>query len=150
MPTTTPESSRWLFYALASAVCAAMINVLAKLGLKNVNDDLATALRSIVQAAFVVAVCAVEGVFAQLSQLHGNTKAYGSIVLAGVMGGLSWLFVFRALRLADVAKVSPIDKLSMPIGILLAVLILKERPSLLNWLGIGLISVGAYFVALKR
>jgi transporter family protein len=144
MPSDTTGSYRWLIYAILSALCAASINILGKLGLKDVNSDLATALRSVVQAAFVVAICAIEGVFRHVEQLHGNGKAYMSILLAGVMGGLSWIFVFRALQLADVAKVAPIDKLSMPIGILLAVIVLGERPSAWNWLGIAMVAGGAY------
>jgi transporter family protein len=138
----------WLLYAIAAAVCAAMINVLAKLGMKGVDKDLATAVRSVVQAAFVVGFALVIGVMKNVGQLHG--KAMASIVLTGVCGGLSWIFVFRALQLADVSKVAPIDKLSMPLGIILAVLLLHERPSPINWLGIALITGGAYLATLQR
>ena len=137
----------WLIYALAAAVCAAMINVLAKVGMKGVNEDLATAVRSVVQALFCVGFAAVMGLGRHLNQI--NAKAMGSIILTGVCGGLSWIFVFRALRLADASKVAPIDKLSMPIGIILAVIVLQERPSLINWLGIAMITAGAYFAAMK-
>ena len=137
----------WLLYALAAAVCAALINVLAKLGMKGVDQDLATAVRSVVQAMFVVGFAAVAGVVRDFHQI--NAKAMGSIVLTGVCGGLSWIFVFRALKLADASKVAPIDKLSMPLGIILAVIILHERPSLINWLGIALITGGAYLATIK-
>ncbi|CAN5473728.1 EamA family transporter [soil metagenome] len=137
----------WIVYAILAALCAAMINILGKIGLKGVNSDLATAMRSVVQAAFVVSFAALAGVFKHATALQGNTKAYLSIIAAGVLGGLSWIFVFRALTLADNSKVSPIDKLSMPIGILLAVLILGERPTVKNWAGIGLIVVGAYLAS---
>jgi len=70
------------------------------------------------------------------------------IVLSGAAGAASWLFYFRAVQLGDVSKVAPIDKLSMPIAIILAALLLGERPTLVNWLGVGLIVVGAYFAAL--
>jgi len=140
----------WLVYAILAALCAAMINILGKVGLKDVNSDLATALRSIVQAAFVVAFAAIVGVFSKLGDLHGNTKAYLSIIAAGVLGGLSWIFAFRALSLAEASKVAPIDKLSMPISVILAFLILKERPLPVNWLGIVLIVVGAYCATIAR
>src|SRR4051812_38700028 len=143
-----PFTQSWFLYALAAAVCAAMINVLAKFGMKDVDKDFATAIRSVVQAVFVVGFAAIIGVVRNFGQLHG--KAIASIVLTGVCGGLSWIFAFRALQLADVAKVAPIDKLSMPLGILLAVLILKERPSAMNWLGILLIVGGAYLAALPK
>ena len=142
-----PETNTWLWYAIASAVCAAMINVLAKFGMKDVDKDFATAIRSVVQALFVVGFAATVGVIKNFGQLHG--KAVASIVLTGVCGGLSWIFVFRAIQLADVSKVSPIDKLSMPLGIILAVILLSERPSAINWIGIVLMTGGAYLAAMK-
>ena len=71
------------------------------------------------------------------------------VVASGIAGGLSWIFAFRAIRLADVSKVAPIDKLSLPIGILLAVAILGERPTALNWLGIALVVTGAYLATMR-
>ena len=142
-----PFTQTWFLYALAAAVCAAMINILAKFGMKDVDKDLATAVRSVVQALFVVGFATVIGVVRNFGQLHG--KALTSIVLTGVCGGLSWIFVFRAIQLADVSKVAPIDKLSMPLGILLAVFFLHERPTAINWLGIVLITGGAYLATLK-
>lgn len=144
------QTHTWLIYAILAAVCAGMINVVGKLGLKNVNSDLATAIRSVVQAGFVVSVAAALGVFRQIGDLQGNTRAYLSILLSGVLGGLSWIFVFRALQLADASKVGPIDKLSLPISVILAVLILKERPSLINWTGIGLVVIGGYLASVKH
>jgi len=138
----------WLLYAIAAAVCAAMINVLAKIGMHGVDKDLATAIRSVVQAAFVVGFASVAGVMRNFSQVHG--KAAASIVLTGVCGGLSWIFVFRALQLADASKVAPIDKLSLPLGIMLAVIFLRERPTAINWVGIALIVGGAYLAAMPR
>jgi transporter family protein len=70
------------------------------------------------------------------------------IVLSGAAGAASWLFYFRAVQLGDVSKVAPIDKLSMPLAIILAAVVLGERPTLVNWLGVGLIVAGAYFAAL--
>src|SRR5204862_644044 len=113
----------------------------------DVDKDFATAVRSVVQAMFVVGFAAIVGVLRNFGQLHG--KAVASIILTGVCGGLSWIFVFRAIQLADVSKVAPIDKLSMPLGIVLAVVVLHERPSLLNWLGIALLVGGAYLATHK-
>lgn len=141
---------KWLLYALAGAGCAAMINILGKLGLrKEVNSDLATAIRSVVQAVFVVGFAMTLGVHKHVGQLKGDLKAWLSLIAAGVCGGLSWIFVFRALKLADNAKVAPIDKLSMPLSIMLGVLLLGEAPGKVNWLGIGLIVVGTYLASLK-
>ena len=71
------------------------------------------------------------------------------VVASGIAGGLSWIFAFRAIQIADVSKVAPIDKLSLPLGILFAVAILGERPTLVNWIGIALVVVGAYLATLR-
>jgi transporter family protein len=143
------QQHAWLVYALLAAACAAFINVLAKIGMKDVNADLATAVRSIVQAAFVAGFAAVVGAWGGAGELRARPLAITMIVLSGVAGGLSWIFVFRAVQLADVVKVAPIDKLSLPLGILLAVLVLGERPSAMNWLGIALVIGGAYLTTLR-
>ena len=137
----------WLLYAIGAAVAASLINILAKFGMEGVNKDLATAVRSVVQAMFVVAFASSIGVFRNFAQISG--KAITSIILTGVCGGLSWIFAFRALQLANVSKVAPIDKLSMPLGIVLAVILLGERPTIINWTGIAMISAGAYLAAMK-
>ena len=137
----------WLLYALGAALFAAMINVFGKWGMKEVNSDLATAVRSVIQAIFVVGFAAAVGQMKNFGQLNG--RAIGSIALTGVCGGLSWICGFRALQLADATKVAPIDKLSMPLGVILAVILLGERPSPMNWAGIAMIAIGAYFAVHK-
>src|SRR4051812_47110848 len=132
----------WIYYALASAIFAAAINVLAKLGMKEVDKDFATAIRSVVQAIVVVGFASFVGVIKNFGQLHA--KALASITATGICGALSWICVFRALQLAPAVKVGPIDKLSMPLGIVLAVIFLRESPSKLNWLGIIMMAAGAY------
>jgi transporter family protein len=125
------------------------INVLAKIGMKEVDADLATAARSIVQAAFVAGFALCIGAWGKLGVLGSRPLAITMVVASGVAGGLSWIFAFRAIQLAGVTKVAPIDKLSLPIGILLAVAILGERPTVLNWLGIALVVIGAYFATVR-
>ena len=137
----------WLYYALGSAIFAAAINVLAKFGMKDVDKDFATAVRSIVQAIVVVGFASVVGVMKNFGQLHA--RALLSISATGICGALSWICVFRALQLAEASKVGPIDKLSMPLGVVLAVIVLHERPSGLNWTGVVLMAVGAYFAGHK-
>jgi transporter family protein len=140
----------WLIYALAAAGCAAMINVFGKVGMEAIDSDLATAVRSVVQAGFVVAFAFAVGSLSKIPMLRNRPIAWTMLTLSGVAGGLSWIFAFRAIQLSEVSKVAPIDKLSMPLGIILAVILLRERPSLLNWFGILLIVVGAYLTAVPR
>ena len=144
------SDTRWLHFALLAAACAASINLFGKIGMRGVDADVATAVRSVVQAAFVVSFVAVLGSWSKIDQLAGRPVALTMVVCSGVAGGLSWIFAFRALRLADASQVAPIDKLSMPLGVLLAVLVLHERPTLTNWVGILLIAAGAYLAARPR
>lgn len=136
---------QWLIYALLSAAAAALVGIFGKLGMKEVDSNLATAVRSVVMTLFLMAVCTSLGVWNRLPTISG--KALGMIVLSGLAGATSWLFYFRAIQAGTVSQVAPIDKLSMPLAVVLAVLVLGERPSGVNWLGIGLIVVGAYLAA---
>jgi transporter family protein len=143
------QDYRWLQFAILAAVCAAAINIFGKIGMEGVDADLSTAIRSIVQAGFVVSFITVLGSWHKIKDLTSRPLAISMIVLSGIAGGLSWIFAFRALKLAHVSQVAPIDKLSMPLGILLAVIILGERPSIINWIGIFLIAGGAYLATWK-
>jgi transporter family protein len=137
---------RWLVYALLSAVSAAFVGIFGKLGMAEVDSNLATAIRSIVMTLFLVAVCGLTGVWSKVATLHG--KAILMIVLSGIAGAVSWLFYFRAIQLGRVSQVAPIDKLSMPFAVIIAVLILGDRPGPLNWLGVLLIVAGGYLASL--
>ena len=137
---------KWLVYALLSAASAAFVGIFGKIGMSEVDSNLATAIRSVVMTLFLVAVCGVLGVWSKVHTLHG--RAMLAIVLSGVAGAVSWLFYFRAIQLGHVSQVAPIDKLSMPFAVILAVLILGDRPSALNWLGVLLIVAGGYLASL--
>jgi bacterial/archaeal transporter family protein len=141
-------AQKWLQYALLSALCASLVGIFGKVGMKGIDANLATAFRSVVQALFVLAVCTALGTWTHAGPLHG--KAVLSIIAAGVAGGASWLFYFKALQAGTVAQVAPIDKLSMPLAVLLAVILLGDRPTWVNWAGILMIAAGAYLAALPR
>jgi transporter family protein len=137
----------WLIYALLSAAAAALVPIFAKIGMAQVDANLATVLRGI---AFCI-VLLIFGTYIRTWQhLHGvGSKAILFITLSGIAGATSWVFYFNAIKIGEVSWVAPIDKLSMPLAILLAVLILGERPSAINWAGILLIAVGAYLATIK-
>jgi transporter family protein len=135
----------WLLYASLSAACAALIPIFGKLGMSEVNSTLATGIRSVFMTAALAAVVLFTKTYAKTEGL--SAKSLSMICLAGLAGAASWLFYFRAIQIVDVSKVAPIDKLSMPLGILLAVLLLGERPTWINWVGILLIAAGAYLAA---
>jgi transporter family protein len=138
-------TQRWLVYALLSAAAAALVGILGKVGMKGIDPTLATTLRSVVMTVFLIGVCAASGAWPKPQSIDG--KAAAMIVLSGLAGAASWLFYFRALQAGPVSQVAPIDKLSMPLAVLLAVLALGERPSWANWAGILLIAGGAYLAA---
>jgi len=138
---------RWLIYAILAAACASCVPIFAKLGMREIDDNLATAIRSVVMTLFVFGICTALGVWSKLHSLH--VRALAMIALSGVAGASSWLFYFKAIHWGKVSQVAPIDKLSMPIAIVLAMLVLGDRPSRWNWLGIALIAGGAYLATLS-
>ncbi|WP_019119905.1 EamA family transporter [Brevibacillus massiliensis] len=139
----------WLVYALLSAVMAALVAVFGKIGLKDIDANSATAVRSIIMALFLVGVVAVQGKFAQMAELFSQTKALSFVLLSGVAGALSWLFYFLALKYGNVSQVGPVDKLSVVIAVVLALLFLGEKISWVNAAGVVLIVAGTILVAGK-
>ena len=140
--------SKGIAFAVMAAMCASVVGIFAKIGMKEVPPVLATALRSIVMMFFCVAIATIMGMGSKLQSLHG--KAIAMIVLSGIAGAASWMFGFIAYDKIGVSKTSPIDKLSVPLAVVLAVVFLGERPSKINWAGIVLIAAGAYLAALRN
>lgn len=138
-------AQKWFLYAVLAAATAALVSIFGKVGMKEVNPVLATALRSMVMMVFTLVVCTVKKRWTHLPQVHAT--AFVMITLSGIAGATSWLFGFEALDIARVSQVAPIDKLSVPLAAVLAVIFLHERPSGINWMGIVLIAVGAYLTA---
>jgi transporter family protein len=141
------SEQRWLVYALLSAACAALVAIFGRLGLKGVDPNLATGVRSIVMAVLLVGFLTVTRGWAKLPPLASRDTVM--ILLSAAAGAASWLFYFNALKLADVSHVAPIDKLGTPIAVILAVIFLRERPTAINWLGVALMLGGAYLVSLR-
>ena len=138
----------WLVYAVLSAVMAAFVSVFGKIGLQGLDANTATVIRAIIMALFLVAVMVVQRNFGHITEILTNKKAITFIILSGVAGALSWLFYFVALKYGKVSQVAPVDKLSVVIAAVIAVLFLGESVSLLSASGIGLITVGIIMVAL--
>lgn len=132
----------WKICALLSAVFASLTAIFGKLGVKDVDSNLATAVRVTVILLFAWGITLCTGATGQLRQFTGKTWLF--LTLSGIATGLSWLFYFRALQLGDAAKVAPIDKLSVPLTILLATLILHESLTWQTLLGAALIVTGTF------
>ena len=138
----------WFIFAFLSAIFAALVSILVKIGLKDVNSNLATAIRTTVVLLFTWGIVFAQGLSKEISQV--SKSAWIFLTLSGIATGLSWLFYFRALQLGDASKVMPIDKLSIVIGIIFATIFLGEELSWMGILGTILISVGAIMIAFAK
>jgi transporter family protein len=140
-------TSSWQFWAVLSAVFAALTAIFAKVGVENVGADFATFIRTVVIIAVLGGILAATGGW--MSPATISTKSWTFLVLSGLATGASWVCYFRALKLGDAARVAPIDKLSVVLVAVFAVVFLGEKLSLPNWLGVVLIAAGAVLVAYK-
>src|ERR1035437_6422151 len=138
----------WVVYALLGAFFAALTAILAKIGIKSVDSNLATAIRTVVIIIFAWSIVFFQGTFNQISSISKFSLLY--LILSGITTGLSWLFYFRALQLGQASQVSPIDKLSLVITIILAVVILREKVSASIVIGAILMSLGAILVGFGK
>lgn len=136
----------WLTYALLSAIFAALTAILAKIGIKNVDSNLATAIRTIVIVIFAWAIVFWQGTVNKISSISQFSLVF--LILSGIATGLSWIFYFKALQMGKASQVAPIDKLSLIITIVLAAVILKEKVSLAMVIGGALMAIGAILVSL--
>lgn len=135
----------WKYYAILSAFFAAATAILAKIGIKGVNGNLATAIRTVVILFIAWGIVLASGELSELKTLSKNNLIF--LGLSGVATGLSWIFYFKALETGAVSKVAPIDKLSVAIAMGLAFLILKEPIEPKTLIG-GLMIVGGSLVIL--
>jgi len=136
----------WIGWALLSAVFAAATALLAKIGVAHVDSNLATAVRTSVVVVFAWAIAIFTGKHSGLRELDGKTVLF--LTLSGLATGLSWLCYFRALQLGPASRVAPLDKLSVPLVMLLAVVLLHEKMTIPAAIGGLLITAGAIVMVL--
>ena len=137
----------WLPWALGSAGFAALTAIFAKIGIENINSDYATMIRTTVILAITTGIVAVSGQWQPLGSVSRKTWTF--LILSGLATGGSWLCYFRALKLGDAARVAPVDKLSVVLVAVFGVMLLGEKLTLPNWLGVALIAGGAILVAYR-
>ena len=131
----------WIIYALGSALCAALVAIFGKIGLKNVDVTLATSIRSVVMAVFLVSVAFGLGKLKFVDSI--DSKALTFIVLSGIAGALSWLCYFLALKIGPTSGVAALDRLSVVFVVIFAALFLAESITWKTGLGALLITGGA-------
>ncbi|RTL53755.1 MAG: EamA family transporter [Bradyrhizobiaceae bacterium] len=140
--------SSWQVWAFLSAVFAALTAIFAKIGVEDINPDLATFIRTVIVLMSFALILFATGQFRAPESISPRTWVF--LALSGLATGASWLCYFRALKLGPATLVAPIDKLSVVLVALFGVVFLGERPSGSNWLGIALIAAGAILIAFKR
>jgi len=141
-------ASNWFFWALGSAVFAALTAIFAKIGIKGVDSDLATLIRTAVIIVVLAAFVGAAGKWSNPLELSARTWIF--LVLSGLATGASWVCYFRALKIGDASQVAPVDKLSLVLVAVFAFAFLGERPSLREWIGIAMVGAGVLVLALKK
>ncbi|MFC7064621.1 EamA family transporter [Brucella rhizosphaerae] len=137
----------WQFWALMSAVFAALTAIFAKIGIQGINSDFATLVRTLVIIGALCLFLTVTGQWQRPGDISARSWLF--LVLSGLATGASWLAYFRALQMGDAARVAPVDKLSVVLVALFGAAFLGERMSAINWFGIVLIGCGVVLVALR-
>ena len=137
----------WISYALLSAVFAAAVAILGKIGLKNVDSTLATTIRAVVMAVFLLGATAALQKFSLIKTVGSQTLTF--IIFSGVAGALSWLFYFLALKYGPATGVAALDRLSVVFVVILAAMFLGEALTLKSVSGLILLVLGALLLVWK-
>lgn len=141
-------SNDWFYWALLSAVFAALTAIFVKIGIQDVDSDLATLIRTAIIIIVLSVFVASTGKWTNPFELSPKTWLF--LGLSGLATGASWVCYFRALKIGDASKVAPVDKFSLVLVATFAFIFLEERPSFQEWLGIAMIAGGVLLLALKR
>ena len=141
------NSAGWFYWALLSAIFAALTAIFAKVGIQGVDSDLATLIRTAIIIVVLSAFVAYTGKWANPLELSPKTWLF--LGLSGLATGASWVCYFRALKIGDASKVAPVDKLSLVLVAVFAFAFLGERPSLREWSGISMVAGCVLLLAFK-
>ncbi|PZV01566.1 MAG: transporter [Cyanobium sp.] len=141
-------STHWFYWAVLSAVFAALTAIFAKVGIQGVDSDLATLVRTIIIVFVLAAFVGFAGKWSNPLALSSKTLFFLS--LSALATGASWVCYFRALQLGQASKVATVDKFSLVLVAVFAFAFLGERPSVQDWLGITLVAGGVLVLAVKR
>lgn len=141
-------STTWFYWALLSAVFAALTAIFAKIGIQGIDSDLATLVRTAIIIVLLSAFVWLTGKWSNPFTLSAKTWLF--LGLSGLATGASWVCYFRALQVGEASKVAPVDKFSLVLVAVFAFAFLGERPTTREWAGIIMVAVGMLLLALKR
>ena len=147
LPHIMSTSASWFYWALLSAVFAALTAIFAKIGIKGVDSELATLIRTAIIIVVLSAFVWFAGKWSNPFALSSRTWIFLS--LSGLATGASWVCYFRALQIGDASKVAPVDKLSLVLVAIFAFVFLGEQPTLREWGGIAMVAGGVLVLAIK-
>lgn len=139
--------SSWQFWAALSACFAALTAIFGKIGVENINSDFATLIRTVIILVVLAAIVAMTGAWQPLQSVSQRTYIF--LALSALATGASWICYYRALKLGPASGVAPIDKMSVVLVALFGFLLLGEKLTLPNWLGVAMVAGGAVLVALR-
>ncbi len=142
------SNTGWFYWALLSAVFAALTAIFAKIGIQGIDSDLATLLRTAIIMVVLTAFVWFAGKWNNPFALSSRTWIF--LGLSGLATGASWVCYFRALQIGEASKVAPVDKLSLVLVAIFAFAFLDERPTLREWSGIAMVAGGVLVLAIKR
>lgn len=136
----------WFIFAILSSIFAALTSILAKLGIENVNSNLATAIRTFVVLIMAWGIAFLTGGMSGISEI--SKKSWIFLILSGLATGASWICYYKALQIGEATKVVPVDKFSIVLTMLLAFVILHEQITVYKLIGILLITAGTFVMLL--
>ena len=137
----------WWIYALISALFAAFTAIFAKIGVENINSNLATAIRTLVVLIMISAIVFFRNEFKNIGEITSKTWIF--LTISGISTGLSWIFYFKALQIGEVSKVAGVDKLSLALTIVFSIIFLGETISWKAGMGAFLIIIGTALLIFK-
>jgi transporter family protein len=140
------DAMTWTIYAILSAFFGALVAIFGKIGVRDVDSNLAVAIRTVIIVFFAWGIVALQGNAADLFRISGHSLVF--LFLSAIATGLSWLFYYKALQLGEASRVAPIDKFSVALAVGMAFIFLGEKPTTGNVLGASLVTAGVLVAAL--
>ena len=141
-------SASWAVYAVLSAFFGALVAILGKIGVRDVDSNLAVAIRTLIIVFFAWGIVLAQGTARDAWRISRHSMIF--LVLSAVATGLSWLFYYKALKLGEASRVAPIDKLSVALAVVMAFVFLGEKPTTGNVLAAILVTAGVLVAVFVR